>query len=568
MSDNAITADLARKAALFYARGKWGEVSLGLETPILGLEDETPQAYVFAVGIVSQELEPREVDAHLEKHIPELAEAYAAFARHQATSGSADSGRRFAAELVRTRRSVLARGRYGTIMIRARRNRHPAMLAYDGLPFTYVGARLALAIHQESLSLDPHHPIVYRLGEGDGYPQVFGEFGSSDGRAVLISLMDARSRVSKSPFPRRARSISPMMAGHYERIWALIEAISPAYLEAISPQYIASGIQGYIPHVPDLTWRRGCAPTAAGNVLAYWDTRGYSKLVDDPGKDEYDLIDELADAMDTDTSGSTKDGDVDDGIEAVCNDDDYHNNYDFDIDGPDGWYVWGKIRDAIDAGRPCHLIIHGHQTYHDHSVTVVGYRQVYKSCAADDRFVTIHDTWPSTGFDIEIPYQGSVDAYDASWQVTRINPGMKRVHTACSAAESAQIAARSDQRMLFRLLASPKTKGNLAKTFRRLYRNPILTEEFNRITAAYPDKLKQLGRSLNLAAYLAYLIDQPDFDPNLRFPAKTASEIADVLAVVRNEASPPLQKNLDLLIQGVRELSDMTLSEVRRQMLG
>ena len=378
--------------------------------------------------------------------------------------------------------------------------------------------------------------------------------------------MDAYSRASKNPYPRPARPISPTAADQYPRVWALIEAVSPTYVEAISPQYIASGIQGYVPNVPDLTWHLGCAPTAAGNVLAYWDPRGYSKLVDDPGRDEYDLIGELADAMDTDSSGSTKDTNVDDGIEAVCNDAEYDNNYDFDIDGPDGWYVWGKIRDAIDAGRPCHLIIHGHQTYHDHSVTVVGYRQVYKSCAADDRFVTIHDTWPGTGFDIEIPFEGSVDGYDAYWQVTRINPGMQRVLTACSATESARIAARSDLRVLFRLLASPKTKSNLAEAFRSLYQNPVLTEEFNRIAAAHPSKLTQLGRSLNLAAYLAYLVDQPGSDPSLVFPAMTASEITQVLAIVGDEASPPLQKVLALLIEGVRELSDLTLSEIRSKM--
>jgi len=46
------------------------------------------------------------------------------------------------------------------------------------------------------------------------------------------------------------------------------------------------------------------------------------------------LIDELADAMGTtDTEGGTYDWNVDDGILAVCNNAEYNNNYDFDVDG-------------------------------------------------------------------------------------------------------------------------------------------------------------------------------------------------------------------------------------------
>jgi len=74
---------------------------------------------------------------------------------------------------------------------------------------------------------------------------------------------------------------------------------------------------GWISGVPAYLWRCGCAPTAAGMVLGYWDGHGYPNF---PG--ETTLIDELADAMHTGVPprpyGGTYDIDVAPGIEEVC----------------------------------------------------------------------------------------------------------------------------------------------------------------------------------------------------------------------------------------------------------
>ncbi len=562
---------LARKAALFYSRAKWGNVTVGEGTPVVGMTDMLPRAYVFIVGLKSQIVAPEEIQVHVEGHIGEFAHRYQLLRQYLGVEKDAErtqvEGTRLIYEFEESRESLLDGEDFATIVIRADKNRHPAIMAYQGLPFTVVGHSLVLALHEKSKALDSRRPATFRIGDGDGYPHFFGEFHARDGQKFLFSLMDGFSRQYRNRTPRPAREHKPEAISRYRRIWALIARISPEYQQRISPEYISSTSHSYIPSVPDLQWYRGCAPTAAGNILAYWDTQGYPTLVDDPAKTAYDLIDELADAMDTDSHGWTKDYNVDDGIEAVCNDTAYNNNYAFDTDGPDSWYCWGKITDAIDARKPCHLIIHGHNYYGDHSVTVVGYRRVVKDCAADDYFVTIHDNWPGTGYDVEIPYDGSVDGADMDWQVTQVNPGVRRMYTGCAAEDSVKEAALADQQLLFRLLASRRTNGALAEGFRNIYRDAVLSEEFNAIIGTSPERLHELGRHLYFAAYLGSAVGERMPDEDLVFPDQTAKALVEILEFVRSEASPELESSLKLMIEGLKDLAGSSIAQIRRKFL-
>ena len=57
-----------------------------------------------------------------------------------------------------------------------------------------------------------------------------------------------------------------------------------------------------------------------------------------------------------------------------------------------------KIVSVIDGGRPCHLILHGHYMYEDHSVLAVGYQQyIYEHWYGDtyQTYIRIADGWTS-----------------------------------------------------------------------------------------------------------------------------------------------------------------------------
>ena len=138
---------------------------------------------------------------------------------------------------------------------------------------------------------------------------------------------------------------------------------------------------GWISGVPAYLWRCGCAPTAAGMVLGYWDSHGYPNF---PG--EATLIADLAFAMHTGvpprSPNSTYDIDVAPGIEEVC----ANNGY-----GNFGAYFqhisWDKVKAEVDASRP--FVIHLQQPggYGNHSVTGRGYSDYA------ERHIFIHNTY-------------------------------------------------------------------------------------------------------------------------------------------------------------------------------
>ncbi len=120
---------------------------------------------------------------------------------------------------------------------------------------------------------------------------------------------------------------------------------------------------------PFYDWSYGCGPTAASMVLAWWDynsintTNNYAKLVDyhftryDDIQNEWDyqvpnLLEELADAMGTDSSGSTQISDLSPGIEEVAN---TINGYNFSashITASDTDALFSLIEAEIDSDRP------------------------------------------------------------------------------------------------------------------------------------------------------------------------------------------------------------------------
>jgi len=146
---------------------------------------------------------------------------------------------------------------------------------------------------------------------------------------------------------------------------------------------------GWISGVPAYILRCGCAPTAAGMVLMYWDGHGYPNFPDDHN----DTIDELGVAMHTGVpprpDGWTYISDVAPGIDEVCD----NHNYSHFVAQTES-ISWNGLKDEVDASRPFVLIMlqggigSGHsQPYGNHAVTGLGYSDY------DEDYVFIHDTW-------------------------------------------------------------------------------------------------------------------------------------------------------------------------------
>ncbi len=427
--NNIVPPLLATRAATFYARGKWGDVTLDEAIPVLGIDDDQPRAYVFLVGLRAQQLDTPLIHSHIDQHIQPFSQTYK-FLRYKPgelpeATLLFPSWKVMLQGFRQNHQDLLDPGNYGTIVIAAREDRHPAIMAYEGLPFTLVGTALIKELYPGA---QPATPTNICIPDGEGYPHFYAKFLLPDNQVNIISLFDPVKQYVKPAMMRAERADALPRIARYQKIWDLMKSMPDAYLQKISPSYIArissesdskANSGPMINDVPDITWHDGCAPTAAGNILSYWDKRGYPNLVDDEaGKTEDDMVDQLAAAMHTDSSGSTLDSNVSGGLVYVCNTAD---KWSFSVDGPTGLGAWGQIQEEIKANRPCHLILHGHITYGDHSVTVVGYREVEKNCAADDRFVTIHDTWPTTGKDVEIPYGGNL-IFDPDWLVITIHP--------------------------------------------------------------------------------------------------------------------------------------------------
>lgn len=165
--------------------------------------------------------------------------------------------------------------------------------------------------------------------------------------------------------------------------------------------------------VPDYTWYRGCTPTAAGNILAYWNNNDY------PGfpSSRYDLIDELADAMYTDDEGYTYVSDAPGGILEVCMSHGYSDWDSWNDSRGRSYSTYADFQDEILAGRP--ILAHLMESVEyggSHSVTGIGYRYDGTS------WIIVHDTWDTTETDVYLDYNASRTG-DPWW--TYVVPGAK-----------------------------------------------------------------------------------------------------------------------------------------------
>jgi hypothetical protein len=129
-------------------------------------------------------------------------------------------------------------------------------------------------------------------------------------------------------------------------------------------------------------------------VLAFWKTHGFPNLP--LGSGAYNLIDELAVAMGTDSNGATAKGNVVGGIRTVFKNHGYTSSA-VGVAGDWSWVSWEECKNEIDNGRPFMLgLFHGGTprggtyAYNDHTVTGVGYTTI-----SQENYVIVHDGYRS-----------------------------------------------------------------------------------------------------------------------------------------------------------------------------
>ncbi|ETJ36039.1 C39 family peptidase [Clostridium butyricum] len=163
----------------------------------------------------------------------------------------------------------------------------------------------------------------------------------------------------------------------------LLEAEDPSELKSTMSS-TRSGLEAHIlTGVPDYRWRKGCAPTASAMVLKAL----YQSDLRNTSSSE--LIDELADEMDTDSNGSTYTSKLYRGINNVLSS--------HDIDGNARLYKnpsFSKAVSQIDKNRPFILSVYNNKQslgsysngFGNHSMACLGYSK------SSGSYLVVHDT--------------------------------------------------------------------------------------------------------------------------------------------------------------------------------
>ncbi|MDA2385732.1 PA14 domain-containing protein [Bacillus cereus] len=158
--------------------------------------------------------------------------------------------------------------------------------------------------------------------------------------------------------------------------------------------------------VPDYTWYKGCTPTAVGNLVAYWSQQGFNDLLKN-NETPNQLIENLAILMKTD-NGSGERGvpygtvvtEIAPGVKNYWNSRGYYPETKYD-ENP----TYEKYKKEIDGGRPIIITTVKNKIYDVHSITGVGYEELYIADLNEKyRTIIVHDTWPSTPVDVSLDY--------------------------------------------------------------------------------------------------------------------------------------------------------------------
>jgi hypothetical protein len=296
---------------------------------------------------------------------------------------------------------VIDNGDYaGYILVSATRNNYPILEFSEGTLPNTLGEALSKSssevneyAEENDLTVSDTKPLY--LG-GTFYYVEYSLTNSTEkvSETLLLDLVTSQTislEESESFAVTSADSIDSKLLeqkkSEANELWSSLEE-EMSFRGIVSSNMRSSRSVSGIPGVPYYDQVRGCSPTAAGIVLGYWEDNGYSSLPDgDP------LIEELADAMNTDSNGNTYTRNIDDGIEDVCSDYNYNN-----FDASNDYYLsWSEVKSEINADRPFMINMQNggqasgrNQEYGDHSVACFGYVD------SSTDYVVLHDGWSGT----------------------------------------------------------------------------------------------------------------------------------------------------------------------------
>lgn len=230
----------------------------------------------------------------------------------------------------------------------------------------------------------------------------------------LESIRDIWERKKSEQFVKRPSDQERLLAieeyirSCWQDVDSLIKSIpdekSSTKLE-LSKQTPTYPYTKYISGVPNFNQGSSgdCGIVAAMDIVLFWDTRGYDRLVD--GTDYATVRSDLREAMQY-SSGGTYDEDTRDGLRDFCNASKYGNNYCFNVILDDDYPppYWSDFKTELNANKPVMLGVEGYTndpgnptdySYGNHWVCAVGYYEgrIYGWGSTATKWCIIHDNW-------------------------------------------------------------------------------------------------------------------------------------------------------------------------------
>lgn len=196
---------------------------------------------------------------------------------------------------------------------------------------------------------------------------------------IRLNLRDYRTLTDKTNDEHR----DPINYEKNQKAWLRLTRSTLNVSKSTIVQPMDTVIERVISGVPFYLWYRGCTPTSAAMVMAYWESHGYPNLPTGNA-----LIDELAYEMGTDANGNTWISNVPPAIVDVA----LTHGYPAWAATNDGegraYSTYSEYINEINTGRPLLATVFGSSTYGNHSMAGVGYRyDGYQD------WIIVHDTW-------------------------------------------------------------------------------------------------------------------------------------------------------------------------------
>ena len=323
----------------------------------------------------------------------------------------------------------------GTVIIAARYDLYPLLERFDGVAphikyeskvKTLAGISAAQTdVIKRSYYLGPlaiFHEITTETGVEEEIRRIL--IDPVTNRVFDLAKMEITPGTGRlAPAPVGKNPISP------QKFWNAIKeyGISPKTGNNVHP----GGSSHTIPSVPyyhqDDYGANCCGPCASAQVLGYWDDNGYGNLVDNGSSTtghENELVYNLMRAEDYDPNIGTYGSKIEPGIEAVCNNDEYGNNLNFNVTSDYSVSWTSDIVTEINANRP--FVYFNWNTsqypYWAHFTTGVGYNDdsshilyVHYNYPPDTPYELNWDNIPSNNEALYKVNPGTTPTFDCVW---------------------------------------------------------------------------------------------------------------------------------------------------------